>query len=136
MKKIVETCRDNRIRIVSQINLSRHQSWAETTYTLLREYLGFDETPHVDTENCTGWPSSDGLYCKSYCPLHPEVYKIVLALVDELTGVFETQLFHVGMNEVLYIGHDSRVHYSGHDKAGSYAGEVTRIQSHLALQSK
>ena len=109
VKKIVKVCRDNGIRIAPQINLLGHQSWAETTYALLREYPEFDETPHVDTKNYTGWPNSDGLYCKSYCPLHPEVHKIVFALVDELTDVFETQLFHAGMDEVFYIGHDSCV---------------------------
>ena len=79
VKKIVKVCRDNGIRIAPQINLLGHQSWAETTYALLREYPEFDETPHVDTKNYTGWPNSDGLYCKSYCPLHPEVPKIVFA---------------------------------------------------------
>ena len=29
------------------------------------------------------WPNPDGLYCKSYCPLHPEVHDVVFALVDE-----------------------------------------------------
>lgn len=136
VKKIVKVCRDNGIRIAPQINLLGHQSWAETTYALLREYPEFDETPHVDTKNYTGWPNSDGLYCKSYCPLHPEVHKIVFALVDELTDVFETQLFHAGMDEVFYIGHDSCVRCGGHDKAELYAGEVTKIQNHLASQGK
>ena len=63
-EKIVKVCRDNGIRIAPQINLLGHQSWAETTYALLREYPEFDETPHVDTKNYTGWPNSDGLYCK------------------------------------------------------------------------
>ena len=136
VKKIVKVCRDNGIRIAPQINLLGHQSWAETTYALLRAYPEFDETPHVDTKNYTGWPNSDGLYCKSYCPLHPEVHKIVFALVDELTDVFETQLFHAGMDEVFYIGHDSCVRCGGHDKAELYAGEVTKIQNHLASQGK
>lgn len=61
-----------------------------------------------------------------------EVHKIVFALVDELTDVFETQLFHAGMDEVSYIGHDSCVRCGGHDKAKLYAGEVTKIQNHLA----
>lgn len=44
VKKIVKVCRDNGIRIAPQINLLGHQSWAETTYALLREYPEFDET--------------------------------------------------------------------------------------------
>jgi hypothetical protein len=36
------------------------------------------------------WPNTDGLYCKSYCPLHPDVHKIVFGLIDEICTVFET----------------------------------------------
>lgn len=136
VKRIVDICRKHNIRIAPQINLLGHQSWAETTYALLREYPEFDETPHVDTKNYTGWPNPDGLYCKSYCPLHPEVHKVVFALVDELTDAFETDLFHAGMDEVFYIGDDKCPRCSGHDKAELYAGEVTKIQNHLALQGK
>ena len=91
---------------------------------------------HVNAENYVACPNSDGLYCKSYCPLHPEVHKIVFALVDELTDVFETQLFHAGMDEVFYIGHDSCVRCMVWSKAELYAGEVTKIQNHLASQGK
>lgn len=136
VKKIVKVCHDNGIRIAPQINLLGHQSWAETTGNLLRVYPEFDETPHIDTKNYTGWPNRDGLYCKSYCPLHPEVHKVVFALIDELTDVFETKLFHAGMDEVFYIGHDSCIRCNGHDKAELYAGEVTKIQNHLAAQGK
>lgn len=132
VKKIVAACKKNSIRIAPQINLLGHQSWAETTYALLREYPEFDETPHVDTQNYTGWPNPDGLYCKSYCPLHPGVHKIVFELVDELMEVFESDLFHAGMDEVFYIGDDKCPRCSGHDKAELFAGEVTKIQNHLA----
>ena len=40
------------------------------------------------------------------------------------------------MDEVFYIGHDSCVRCGGHDKAELYAGEVTKIQNHLASQGK
>lgn len=136
VKKIVAACRKHGIRVAPQINLLGHQSWAETTYALLREYPQFDETPHVDTKNYTGWPNPDGLYCKSYCPLHPDVHKVVFALVDELTEAFETDLFHAGMDEVFYIGDDKCPRCSGHDKAELFAGEVTKIQNHLALSGK
>ncbi|MDR2919331.1 MAG: family 20 glycosylhydrolase [Tannerella sp.] len=136
VKKLVSTCRKHGIQLAPQINLLGHQSWAETTYALLREYPQFDETPHVDTKNYTGWPNPDALYCKSYCPLHPDVHKIVFALVDELTDVFETKLFHAGMDEVFYIGDDKCPRCSGRDKAELYAGEVTKIQNHLAEKGK
>ena len=136
IKKIVSICKKHGIKLAPQINLLGHQSWAKTTYALLRVYPEFDETPHVNTENYSGWPNPDGLYCKSYCPLHPSVHKIVFALVDELTDVCETDLFHAGMDEVFYIGDDKCPRCSGHDKAELFAGEVTKIQNHLAQRGK
>lgn len=132
VKKIVALCRKHNIRIAPQINLLGHQSWATTTHALLREYPEFDETPHVDTKNYTEWPNADGLYCKSYCPLHPDVHKVVFALVDELLDVFEADMFHAGMDEVFYIGDDNCPRCSGRDKAELFAGEVTLIRNHLA----
>jgi hypothetical protein len=136
VKRLVEVCRRNGIRIAPQINLLGHQSWATTTYALLREYPQFDETPHVDTKNYTGWPNPDGLYCKSYCPLHPDMPKVVNALIDEITDVFETDLFHAGMDEVFYIADDKCPRCAGHDPAELFAGEVNRIRNHLALTGK
>jgi len=106
VKKLVNVCKANNIRIIPQINLLGHQSWASTTHNLLRVYPQFDETPHVKMPEKYVWPNSDGLYCKSYCPLHPDVHKIVFELVDEICNVFETDAFHAGMDEVFYIGDD------------------------------
>ncbi|MDR1624308.1 MAG: family 20 glycosylhydrolase [Tannerellaceae bacterium] len=136
VQKISAVCKKYGIRIAPQVNLLGHQSWAKTTYALLRAYPEFDETPHVNTENYTGWPNPDGLYCKSYCPLHPGVHKVVFELIDELTAAFETDLFHAGMDEVFYIGDDKCPRCSGHDKAELFAGEVTALHNHLALTGK
>jgi len=136
VKKIVDVCLRHGIKIVPQINLLGHQSWAKNTGNLLRVYPEFDETPHVKTEDYSGWPNPDGLYCKSYCPLHPDVHKIVFALVDELTEAFETNMFHAGMDEVFYIGDPKCPRCSGRDKAELYAGEVTVIHNHLAESGK
>ena len=51
VKRIVAVCRNRGIRLVPQINLLGHQSWAKETNALLREYPEFDETPSVKTEN-------------------------------------------------------------------------------------
>lgn len=137
VNRIVEVCKKSDIKIVPQINLLGHQSWATTTYSLLREYPEFDETPHIDTEKDYGpWPNPAGLYCKSYCPLHPDVHKVVFALVDELMDAFEADYFHAGMDEVFYIGDDKCPRCSGIDKAELFAGEITKINNHLALKNR
>ena len=132
VKRIVAVCRTRGIRLVPQINLLGHQSWAKQTHALLREYPEFDETPSVKTENYTEWPNPDGLYCKSYCPLHPEVHKVVFDVVDELCDVFESDAFHAGMDEVFYIGMPECPRCNGRDKAELFAGEVTLLRNHLA----
>ena len=131
VKRIVNVCKKYGIRIAPQINLLGHQSWAKTTHNLLRVYPEFDETPHIDTKNYSGWPNPEGLYCKSYCPLHPGVHSVVFALIDEILEAFETDLFHAGMDEVFYIGDSRCPRCNGRDKAELFAGEVTAIRNHL-----
>ncbi|SEJ29602.1 Glycosyl hydrolase family 20, catalytic domain [Dyadobacter koreensis] len=132
IKQIVRLCKANGIKLMPQINLLGHQSWAETVYNLLKVYPQFDETPHVKMPEKYVWPNADGLYCKSYCPLHPEVHKVVFELVDEIMEAFESKEFHAGMDEVFYIGDEKCPRCSGKDKAELYAGEVTVLRNHVA----
>jgi hypothetical protein len=82
------------------------------------------------------WPNEDGLYCKSYCPLHPEVHNVVFALVDEICDVFEADAFHAGMDEVFYIAERQCPRCSGRDPAELFAGEVRVIRDHLAMKER
>jgi len=132
VKKIVNSCRNNKIRVIPQINLLGHQSWASRTGNLLLKYPAFDENPEVKMPEKYKWPNADSLYCKSYCPLHPRVHEVVFALMDEICDVFETDAFHAGMDEVFYIGSDKCPRCKGQDKAKLFAGEVVRIRDHLA----
>ncbi|RBL91271.1 family 20 glycosylhydrolase [Chitinophaga flava] len=132
VKELVKVCKQHHIRLIPQINLLGHQSWATTTMNLLRVYPEFDETPWVKMPAKYEWPNADGLYCKSYCPLHPGVHKVVFELVDEICEVFEATAFHAGMDEVFYIGDSKCPRCSGLDKAELYAGEVWTIRNHLA----
>lgn len=132
--KIVKACQDHNISIVPQINLLGHQSWASSLGKLLEVYPQFDETPAVKIPKEYKWPNEEGLYCKSYCPLHPEVHKVVFGLMDEIIEAFQADAFHAGMDEVFYIGDKDCPRCNGHDKAELFAGEVTKIHDHLALK--
>lgn len=136
VKKLVEVCKRNNISIIPQINLLGHQSWAGSIGNLLKQYPEFDETPLVKMPEKYVWPNPDGLYCKSYCPLHPDVHKVVFAIVDEICDVFESDAFHAGMDEVFYIGENQCPRCSGRDKAELFAGEVRTIRDHLALKGR
>lgn len=136
VKKLVEVCKKNKINLIPQINLLGHQSWAETTNNLLRVYPEFDETPHIKMPEKYKWPNDNGLYCRSYCPLHPEVHKIVFDLVDELMDAYEATAFHAGMDEVFYIGDNKCPRCGGRDKAELFAGEVRTIRDHLVQKNR
>ena len=136
VKGLVAVCKKNNIQIVPQVNLLGHQSWAGKTGNLLKVYPQFDETPMVKMPEKYVWPNADGLYCKSYCPLHPDVHGIVFQLADEICDVFEAEAFHAGMDEVFYIGEAQCPRCSGRDKAELFAGEVRSIRDHLALKGR
>lgn len=136
VKKLVAIGKRNGIRLIPQVNLLGHQSWHGRLGPLLTVYPEFDETPHVELPEEFVWPNEDGLYCKSYCPRHPDLHEIVFALVDEITEAFEADAFHAGMDEVFYIGDDKCPRCGGLDKAELFAGEVKKIRNHLAESGK
>jgi hypothetical protein len=137
-RKILEACKKNGISIIPQIDLLGHQSWAGKLNMLLKVYPQFDETPWVKmpAPKDYKWPNADNLYCKSYCPLNPDVHKVLFDVIDEITDVFEAKAFHAGMDEVFYLGEDKCPLCGGHDKAVLFANEVQTIRDHLAEKGK
>ncbi|MEO5583763.1 MAG: family 20 glycosylhydrolase [Saprospiraceae bacterium] len=136
IRSLVEACKADHIAIIPQINLLGHQSSGIRISNLLKIYPQFDETPNVKMPEVYKWPNADGLYCKSYCPLHPDVHAIVFDLMDEVCDAFEAQAFHAGMDEVFYLGNDKCPRCTGVDKAELFAGEVTKIRNHLKLKNR
>ncbi len=136
VKKLVTVCQKNNINLIPQINLLGHQSWHSKVTKLLEVYPEFDETPHVELPEEYKWPNEDGLYCKSYCPLHPQVHKVVFDLVDEIMEVFEASAFHAGMDEVFYLADEKCPRCGGKDAAELFAGEVTKISTHLGEKNR
>ncbi|MDN3655194.1 family 20 glycosylhydrolase [Ferruginibacter paludis] len=136
VRQLVTACKNNHIHLIPQINLLGHQSWAGALNKLLKVYPEFDETPTVQMPVVYGWPNPDSLYCKSYCPLHPSVHKIVFDLVDEICTIFEATAFHAGMDEVFYLGDYRCPRCAGKDKAVLFAGEVNTIRNHLAEKKR
>lgn len=134
--RIVKACKVNGIRLVPYLNLLGHQSWHKETKPLLREYPQFDETPSISSESYDGWPNEYGLYCKSYCPLHPDIHDVLFPMIDELCDAFEADALHAGMDEVFYIGMDECPRCKGHDPAELLAGEITLLRNHLAEKGR
>lgn len=128
VKALVAASKKAGVRLIPQINLLGHQSWARSTAALLRARPEFDETPGK-------YPNNEGIYCRSYCPLHPQVHDVIFDLIDEVADAFEADAFHVGMDEVFLLGEDDCPRCKGKNKAELFAGEVRALHDHLA-QSK
>jgi hypothetical protein len=125
VRSIAAACKAAGVRFIPGINLLGHQSWAKNTGALLRAHPEFDETPGK-------YPGNEGIYCRSYCPLHPEVHAVVFDLIDELADAAGAGAVHVGMDEVFLIGEDDCSRCKGKDKAELFAQEVKTLRDHLA----
>jgi hypothetical protein len=125
VRRLAADCRAAGIRLVPMINLLGHQSWARTTFGLLRAHPEFDETPGK-------YPNNEGIYCRSYCPQHPDLHPLLFDVIDELADAAGADAFHVGMDEVFLLGEDDCARCKGKNKAELFAAEVRAIHDHLA----
>ncbi len=132
VRQIVRACREAGVVLVPQVNCLGHQSWAESTGRLLQKHPEFDETPKKAYQK--GAKPDDPAffsYCRSYCPLHPEVHPVLFALLSELAAAFEAKDFHVGMDEVFVLADPGCPRCRGKDPAALFAGEVKALRDHL-----
>lgn len=128
-RKIAEACKRAGIRLIPQMGMLGHQSWAKDTGKLLTVYPHFDETPGK-------YPNNEGIYCRSYCPRHPEVHKVLFPLIDEMCDAFQADAFHAGMDEAFILGDADCARCKDAPKATLFAEEVTRIQEHLKSKKR
>jgi hypothetical protein len=117
------------VRVIPEFNCLGHQSWSSNTAPLLVQYPQFDETPGQ-------YPGNQGIYCRSWCPLQPEVNAIVGALIDEQVAAFQADAVHVGMDEVFLIGDDHCPRCRGHDPAELFAKAVNDLHRHIVGKRK
>ncbi len=129
LKRLADASRAAGVRLIPMINMLGHQSWAKTTFGLLRAHPEFDETPGK-------YPDNEGIYCRSYCPLHPGVHDVLFDLMDEIAEATQADAFHVGMDEVFLLGEDECPRCKGKNKAELFAGEVRALRDHLAQSNR
>lgn len=128
-RELTDFCRKSGIRLVPLFNCLGHQSWAANTFALLKKYPQFDETPDVPASN-------KGIYCREWCPSHPEVNRVVFPLLDELIDAFDADALHVGMDEVFLIGHPKCPRCHGKDAGDLFARVVNDLHQHLSGTKK
>lgn len=123
-RELAAFCKRRGIRLIPQLNCVGHQSWGQTTFGLLKAFPELDETPGR-------FPNNEGIYCRSWCTSNPKSYEIVFKLIDELLDAFQADAFHVGMDEVFLIGHESCPRCRGKDPGELFAHAVNRLYAHL-----
>jgi hypothetical protein len=128
-RELAAYCRERGIRLIPQLNCLGHQSWAQHTAPLLSKYPQFDETPEVPADN-------KGIYCRSWCPSNPEVNRVVFAIIDELADAFDSDAFHVGMDEVFLIGSEKCPRCKDKSTAELFAKAVNDLHEHVVGRKK
>jgi hypothetical protein len=128
-RDLAETCRKHNIRLIPMFNSLGHQSWSRTTFPLLSKHPEFDESPEAPKDN-------KGIYCRSWCPSHPEVNKVVFDLIDELIDAFGADAFHVGMDEVFLVADPGCPRCKGKDPAELFAKSVNDLHRHIVGERK
>lgn len=126
-RELANLCKEYGIRLIPLFECLGHQGWKGSRNTLLRVYPEFDETPHISVD-------SEEIYCPSWCPSHPDVNKIVFALMDELIDAFQADAIHVGMDEVFEIADDNCPRCSGKDPAELFAKAVNEYHDYFVKE--
>jgi len=124
VKQIANACNDAHIRLIPQVNLLGHQSWAKTTESLLRVHPEFDETRGK-------YPDNKGIYCRSYCPNAPGLHQLIFDSIDELCDACGSDAFHAGMDEVFILADPDCPNCKGKSKVDVFADEVNAVHDHL-----
>ncbi|ASN04178.1 family 20 glycosylhydrolase [Virgibacillus necropolis] len=125
-RELALVCKNNGIRLIPLFQCLGHQGWGGSRNSILKAYPEFDETPHVPLD--AEWPE---IFCRSWCPEHPDVNQLIFDLMDELIDAFETDAFHVGMDEVFEIASDKCPRCKGKDRADLFAKVVNEMYEHL-----
>lgn len=123
-RELTRVCREHGIRLIPLMNCLGHQSWGPRPGPLLRAYPQFDETPSIPLDD-------KDIYCREWCPSHPDVNKVVFDLLDELIEAFDADAMHVGMDEVFLIGDKDCPRCKGKDVGELFAKVVNELHGHL-----
>ena len=124
-RKFAALCRKFNIRLIPEFQSLGHQSWKAETFPLLTVYPNFDLTPGA-------FPNNDGIYCREWDPLNPQVWETVFKLMDEIIDAFHADAIHVGMDEVFLLGSEQSPSTKGQEPAMLFAKAVNELHRHLA----
>jgi hypothetical protein len=123
-RRFAALCKKENIRLIPEFQSLGHQSWKAETFPLLTTYPQFDLTPGA-------FPNNDGIYCREWDPLNPQVWPVVFKLLDEIIDAFRADALHVGMDEVFLLGSEKSPTTKGQDPGALFAKAVNELHNHL-----
>ena len=129
IRELGAACKAEGIRLIPELQCLGHQSWKKPPGALLVAHPDFEEPS--DKKNPQSDIASDEFYCRSWCPSHPQVHAFVSDLIDELVDAFQTDAFHVGMDEVFLIGSEACPRCGKLNPADLYAHAVNDLHHRL-----
>jgi hypothetical protein len=128
-RRFAAACKQNKIRLIPEFQSLGHQSWKAETFPLLTVNPQFDLTPGA-------FPNNDGIYCREWDPLNPQVWRVVFDLMDEIIDAFHADALHAGMDEVFLLGSEQSPTTKGQDPGALFAKAVNEIHKHLVGKRK
>ena len=128
-RRFADLCKKRGIRLIPQFQSLGHQSWKAETFPLLTVYPQFDLTPGA-------FPNNEGIYCREWDLLNPQVWRIVFELMDEIIDGFRADAMHVGMDEVFLLGSDKSPSTKGQDPGKLFARAVNELHGHLVRKRR
>jgi hypothetical protein len=128
-RRFAALCKKFGIRLIPEFQSLGHQSWKAETFPLLTKYPQFDLTPGA-------FPNNEGIYCREWDPLNPEVWRIVFKLLDEIIDAFRADAIHVGMDEVFLLASEKSPSTKGKDPGVLFANAVKELHSHLVRKRR
>ncbi len=129
VRELVQAFRDEGIKVIPEINCLGHQSWQLPPDGLLKAHPEFEEIPDASPKYTD--LNNKEFYCRSWCPLHPKLNPTMFDLFDELIDAFQTDTFHVGMDEVFVIGSKKCPRCKDKNTADIFAGQVTAFHDYF-----
>ncbi len=129
-EEVVDLCdyiRSFGIDLVPEVQSLAHVQYITAAYPEMGEVEKVDEV--IDLYTADAKP--DEFYIHSMCPNHPDYYKIIFDIMDEVIEVLKpTKYLHIGHDEVYTIGKCERC--KDIPDYEIYAKEVTMLHDHLA----
>ncbi len=110
VRELVAYCKERGLEVIPEVPTMSHSDYIVHAYPHLNERV---EDKHPDT----------------YCPSHPETYKVVFDILDEVIDVFEPNYINIGHDELYTVGICDRC--KDKDPVDLFVGDITKINDYL-----